>query len=405
MVLPPPPVHPVDTPQPALSIHQIFRQNAHERLLVHPLHWTGRQLALLGCTFVDAEPPRTADNAFENTTVNTSTDTNTNTNKHEGASSSTTNDDEIPRNIAIPSQKQSQSHPSPPPAPLPTDTTSTPTSPGAPPSQQQLSPPLTPESAAARAPSHQFQDDSVPPSPPAHYAWSKMLARSRLLPAKEYAISNLLCNGRLAYQRYRKKLVFRYEKHALRVPGLLYAAPDGPGAPSAAFFYYLDVVAARKSLLGPLTKSLPSGPIRSLRKIRLGNLTPPEPTHDPYVAAVLIALAQAQLAKAQRASSPPDRPSFRVHALLYHIDRPELQIHTANVTRAFLDKLASPKSTPPPGTHLTISTTILPFEPLGTFEPRLVQVMSPRGQKRKRERDDDNEGARRRDSPGVPSGV
>lgn len=95
----------------------------------------------------------------------------------------------------------------------------------------------------------------------------------------------------------------------------------------------------------------------------------------------------------------------QVHALIHHVDRPELQIHTANVTKAFLDKLASPKSTPPPGTHLDISTTALPYHPLGTFQQRLVQVISPRGQKRKRERDDDNKGARPRGPPGVPSGV
>lgn len=110
-----------------------------------------------------------------------------------------------------------------------------------------------------------------------------------------------------------KKLVFRYEKHTLGLPGLLFAAPDAAGAPSAAFFYYLDIVAARRALLGPLTKSLTSRPTRSLQKIRLGNLTPAEPTHDPYVAAVLIALAQTQ-----RASSPPDLPSFRVSLSSQH---------------------------------------------------------------------------------------
>lgn len=202
MALPPPPVHPADTPQPALSIHQIFRQNAHERLLVHPLHWTSRQLALLGCTFVDAEPPRTADDAVENAAMNASPDTNTNTNRHEGASSSTTPNDRTPRSISKPSKRQPQSPPSPPPALLQTDPSGTPTSLRAPPTPRQLSPPLTPESAPAGAPSHQLRDDSLLPPLPAHHTWSKMLARSRLPTAKQYAISNLLCNGRLAYQRF-----------------------------------------------------------------------------------------------------------------------------------------------------------------------------------------------------------
>lgn len=44
-------------PLETLSIKQLLRLHPRDKLLVHPLEWTGRHLEVLQCSFEDSLPP------------------------------------------------------------------------------------------------------------------------------------------------------------------------------------------------------------------------------------------------------------------------------------------------------------------------------------------------------------
>ncbi|KAF6827077.1 hypothetical protein CMUS01_09166 [Colletotrichum musicola] len=160
-----------------------------------------------------------------------------------------------------------------------------------------------------------------------------------------------------------------------------------PDQPSIAHIYYADIEAARKSRLRPSTRSRPSGPIQSLRKIRLRRLTPVSLTRDPYIVAVLIAMAQGQ---ARRGFASLGTESFRVNLLLNDLDnKSHLHVFTAVIEKVLLERLANPKSAPPHAVQTKIHTYAVPYEPLESFQQRLLEVIARQGHKRKRQPDDD----------------
>ncbi|KAK1975491.1 hypothetical protein LZ30DRAFT_357182 [Colletotrichum cereale] len=120
----------------------------------------------------------------------------------------------------------------------------------------------------------------------------------------------------------------------------------------------------------------------------------PNESHlDPYIVALLI--AQAQRCQQQDASSYPENhtlkaeASYRVHVILSDIqDKKQIRVHTADVTNAFLDKLAhlSKKPGPADATSLNIWHTAVQYEPHETLHRRLMAAIyhSSRGLKRRR---------------------
>ncbi|KZL63525.1 hypothetical protein CT0861_03966 [Colletotrichum tofieldiae] len=102
-------------------------------------------------------------------------------------------------------------------------------------------------------------------------------------------------------------------------------------------------------------------------------------------------MAQAQRRNHQRRpqSTPsPDEDDCHIQLLLSDVnDKSSLQVYTAQVSDAFLDKLARPRLPPPSQASVLIRHTETSYEPLSSFQERLLQATFPRGQERKRGRD------------------
>ncbi|GKT97296.1 hypothetical protein Ct61P_15146 [Colletotrichum tofieldiae] len=133
--------------------------------------------------------------------------------------------------------------------------------------------------------------------------------------------------------------------------------------------------------------------------IHLARLHGVSPSRDPYIAALLIAAAQAQRkATGRRPASPlQTEQSFQatdlagatqVRLLLSDVqDTSVLRVFIADIPEAFLDKLARPRQRPRP-TSVQVRATTVPYEPYPTFQQRLLHVLFPRGRKRSREEKD-----------------
>ncbi|GJC88675.1 hypothetical protein ColLi_11513 [Colletotrichum liriopes] len=185
-------------------------------------------------------------------------------------------------------------------------------------------------------------------------------------------------------------LVFRYANRSVPLPNcMLFSTRCNsdpvvsiPG-PSIAYLHSTTITTAREHSLQHVWKPRFSPPTWSLYKLRLARLTPPDAARDPYIAAVLIAMAQEQQVQ-QRPLAPSASQVFCVHVLVGNADdNSHIRVHTAGVTGTFLDKLADPLSPLAPTACFQIYTSALQYEPFPTFQERVVRVMFPCGQKRK----------------------
>ncbi|GKT97626.1 transposase [Colletotrichum tofieldiae] len=109
---------------------------------------------------------------------------------------------------------------------------------------------------------------------------------------------------------------------------------------------------------------------------------------DPYIAAALIAIAQARrkAIQSRARSPPPHQDTYSVRLLLSDVNNPScLRTFAAEIPDAFLDKLAYPQLPPLPGAAFQIVHTPVAYEPYASFQLRLSQILlSSRGQKRPR---------------------
>ncbi|KAF6806417.1 hypothetical protein CSOJ01_08837 [Colletotrichum sojae] len=334
MAPPAPPITTDPSTFATLSVSHILRLHHRERLVVHPLLWTSRQLDLLSCAFVDAPP----------------------TNTDQTGNGCDTDERHTSPPLIVGSATPSNAQPG-----LP--------------------------GVGSKVPSKKLHDCHG--QAPSVYIHARMLTLAKLLPAKAYAIRQLLCEDQSSCV---EKLAFHYDKQAIRLPciQMLFSIGKGsqfPDSPSIAHVYFLEIVAARKSRLGRLTRSLPSPPIRSLQKIRLQRVTPVSLARDSYIVAVLIAMAQAQ---AGRDSASPGTESFRVNLLLNNIDdKSHLHVFSAVIEKVLLERLANPKSAPPHAVQTKVHTHVVPYKPFLTFQQRLLEVIASRRHKRKRQPDDE----------------
>ncbi|KAK1962469.1 hypothetical protein LY78DRAFT_684030 [Colletotrichum sublineola] len=110
-----------------------------------------------------------------------------------------------------------------------------------------------------------------------------------------------------------------------------------------------------------------------------------DPTRDPYLVALLIALAQSQRRNLQRArkgtrkgTRGPAAINFQVHIFLGDaLDKTRLLVYTAEIPVVALNRLADSQWTPQNPTGFVVHTTEVPFEPYLTFLKRLVQATFP----------------------------
>ncbi|PKY05576.1 hypothetical protein P168DRAFT_317098 [Aspergillus campestris IBT 28561] len=177
-----------------------------------------------------------------------------------------------------------------------------------------------------------------------------LLAYPSLLGGKQSAIEEIL----EAYDIHPQRLDFLSfdfnRRHAAHL------ATDGifssSAAPSSVAFITFDTIQSLRTNHVQPHKSK-SVPVLRQRRKRLQLLGPPNPTEDPYVIAVLIALAQnqrreqqehkQQKEKGMEQGAPGAARSFKVHVLAVTCaSAMYLYVYTANIPVEFLDKFDEP---------------------------------------------------------------
>ncbi|KAK4032436.1 hypothetical protein C8A01DRAFT_41118 [Parachaetomium inaequale] len=179
------------------------------------------------------------------------------------------------------------------------------------------------------------------------------------------------------------------------------------GMPMLAYINKSQLAAIRKNLYGVLRGpgSNTNEPVSSLQRLRSKMLVPADADHDPYIVAILIAMAQAHFYResssrsSSQASSQGGRKSVRIPPpsfrdvkvqVITHDDSngssPNFVVYTATVTAAFLDRFMSPHKTPKlgqtdeaagagAGAGMDISYTPVSFWPILGLKERLSKAL------------------------------
>ncbi|KAI2626747.1 hypothetical protein GGR54DRAFT_637309 [Hypoxylon sp. NC1633] len=274
------------------SINQLLRRHCRERLFMPPLHWTDRQLDLLGCQFVSCRPSRWPTQPFSYYQAPLSPQT---TNNDISSGDDLEGDEwRVDYNLCRPKDVTRQS----------------------------LDFCFGGTRFCTRIPCHVF---------------SRRRPRHLAYPPKHLAIEAT------------------------------------PLFPLVIWLDYVrDVSHRRLQVYKPKKKSKP---VTAVRRIRLRRITPVDKCHDPYIVAALIALAQAQ--KRWEAENRPGMASetFTTRLVLGDAENSRMvQVYMADVSAAFLNKLAHPDECEP-ATSLQVFWHEIDSNPLESLPNRLLESM------------------------------
>ncbi|EEP81834.1 predicted protein [Uncinocarpus reesii 1704] len=120
----------------------------------------------------------------------------------------------------------------------------------------------------------------------------------------------------------------------------------------------------------------------ALIDLKLKKLTPSNPLQDPYILALLIALAQQQRSALQQTCPKEQdiRPTFSSQVLLIDpSDKANIHLFTADISSSFLDKFKFPSIPPSTSPSLLVSVRhmMVPYKPSETFRSRIFPLLLP----------------------------
>lgn len=192
---------------------------------------------------------------------------------------------------------------------------------------------------------------------------------------------------------------FCEENNSAREAGIQY----GPDMPILAYISKSQLAAIRKNLYGVVRgpNNTPNEPVERLQRLRSKMLVPANAEHDPYIVAVLLAMAQAHFyhEPPSRLSSQSNARGSRdlIHAppaafrdvkvqIITHDEdddsNPNFVVYTAVVTATFLRRFMFPHKAPAcsddgntNGAGMDISYTPVPFWPILGLKERLAKAL------------------------------
>ncbi|KAK0655453.1 hypothetical protein B0T16DRAFT_12554 [Cercophora newfieldiana] len=303
-----------------LSISQIISTHPRERLYTHPLVWTARHLGLLSCEF------------FNDGTITL-----------------------IPPNVPASPQEQPNTNVLPAPTTLPTKNY-----PSAPNNVLDLD-------NEWRHYFMQLRSDTNA---------ARSLATCRNSISKQRALSQLLglepCSDKVHFQFARRTVADLPCCSFSRTPPLA----------QLGYINLSDMAWHRRNKLSGLGVGCkhrrPNPPGTRVINKQLRRITPDDPREDPYIAALLIALAQKQ-----RVHLGDDNSGSQVLLLATLLGDEWLYIYTSMVSLEFLDGLDNPSRLPPAGAQSRLGMAIhrrrLAFQPYETLPRRLAVVVRDAG--------------------------
>ncbi|KAL8407621.1 hypothetical protein RB594_006447 [Gaeumannomyces avenae] len=301
-----------------LSISQLISSHPRERLYVHPICWTARHLALLGCHFVN-----------------------------EGLIVSTT-----PKELD---------------AAVPSAPTTAPAKPSSPPEKKQLA--YRVAHKFVYAPNHNSERDAL--------AWLLFQA--------------------LGIEYFSDMVPFYFARSpAAKLPCFTFSRPPKDGSPTGplqlphlAYINLTDLGRFRTSILcvshrkrprWPCAYVLPPPDSPAGRRVEKQQraLQPANSREDPYIAALLVALAQAR----RLGGVDMGRSALQTVLFTHSRDVNSLHIYTSEISKEVLDRFDFPSRSPPACAPSRLGITIvrqkITLRPLGTLQNRLAAALLTR---------------------------
>ncbi|KAK3900745.1 hypothetical protein C8A05DRAFT_35595 [Staphylotrichum tortipilum] len=176
-----------------------------------------------------------------------------------------------------------------------------------------------------------------------------------------------------------KSLGLHLEQRSVASIPVLYASvsmrPPASGSITLAYLDSIDICRARSDHLTPPLNGDRTNWAGFHRAIALGKMYKPvDPEQDPFLVALVIALAQRDRRRAAQ-PLPPDS-SFAVRILCTGEGHPKpINIYVAHVRSSFLNKLDFPDLEPAAGSGLDITHWRVPTEPFQTLPHRVCRAL------------------------------
>ncbi|CAG9941654.1 unnamed protein product [Clonostachys rosea f. rosea IK726] len=179
-----------------------------------------------------------------------------------------------------------------------------------------------------------------------------------------------------------------------------FSLEPGDDIPLAAFLDYMTIVTKREGTVEPRLKPQSTNTSIEISKkksvLKLKKITPENPLYDPFVAAILIALAQAQQratassrphGKGKEAVDPEDlKPlatderKYDVRLLVTFQKDATCILYKSVISSAFLAKFNDLDYAPPTSTPMRIELSDIPFKPRLSLHRRMFNELFPERQ-------------------------
>ncbi|KAL7817010.1 hypothetical protein V8C44DRAFT_270235 [Trichoderma aethiopicum] len=192
---------------------------------------------------------------------------------------------------------------------------------------------------------------------------------------REAQLGRILTSDERFSIHYRGGIYFHFNDRACNLPCILVGEHTGQrnNIPFAACIDRFDIESQRHDRMKTYRGARQSEATNSLRSLQLRKLTPANYYHDPYILALLIALAQGQ--RAALGSNNDAAGCFRPRVLMTSYKENHVHLFSAEISSAFLDRLDFPSVTPQAQGPVLIQHVLVPLKPYATFRRRICQVL------------------------------
>ncbi|RDA91047.1 hypothetical protein CP533_6115 [Ophiocordyceps camponoti-saundersi (nom. inval.)] len=148
----------------------------------------------------------------------------------------------------------------------------------------------------------------------------------------------------------------------------------GDQIPLAAHVDLGRILALRRARLGVPMLKRNSIATNNLSKLKIRSVTPPEPLHDPYLVALLIALGQLQWMALGR-PKPQQAAGVTPKLLFSTADCSYIYILSANISSSLINFFHHPAVKPAAADPLTVRISSVPYKPVDTLRGRLMALL------------------------------
>ncbi|KAM4060565.1 hypothetical protein HRG_014276 [Hirsutella rhossiliensis] len=199
------------------------------------------------------------------------------------------------------------------------------------------------------------------------------------LPSRDNGICCLLVLD--GHFRDRENLRFFFNRRHVQTLqcNVFFEAEHDPGALPPIIAAYADherIDDLRKDLLRPPIRVPWRASSSALFTLKLRKITPKDCLHDPYIVALLIAVAQENRLRAG-IETEPDSSVFQPQVLVSSRDKEYMHLYRARISSSFLRSLDDPAVAPSEPIAISVQITTVPYKPYQSLLGRLTALLLP----------------------------